>query len=244
MVDLPASVRAATPLEVQQAVVELSRGPNFTPALPPPPVPSGIPEDFTARAVKDLTAPATTSAQRSPRQAAADLFNFASTAIREGRVSDLGEKTAPSNYVAAAQRDMRLISSDGLYGPKTAARGKELLGREFPSRTTPANRRVSKVPASVINALPPAAAQVLALPPPEPPSLEESVSKVSPREAAAALFELITHPPVQWGTKAKPNTLIRSAQADMGGLVADGVYGPKTQAKGKLLLGREFPARK
>jgi hypothetical protein len=55
---------------------------------------------------------------------------------------------------------------------------------------------------------------------------------------------LVTHGPVDWGTKAHPNTLIRSAQHDMGGLTADGVYGPKTQARGSVLLSRSFPARK
>jgi hypothetical protein len=228
--------------EVEQMVRELSR-PNATPARPPAPPPSGTPDSEVDRMVKDLTAPNTSTAARSPRQAATDLYTYVTQALRQGLDGPLGSKAKPDDYVASAQRDMRLISSDGIYGPKTAARGKELLGREFPPRVA-TKRRVAQIPASVINALPPSTASVLSLPPPEPPSLDARVNEVSPREAAAALFELVTHPPVPWGSKASPNSLIRSAQRDMGGLVADGVYGPKTQARGAILLGRQFPARK
>jgi hypothetical protein len=46
------------------------------------------------------------------------------------------------------------------------------------------------------------------------------------------------------GTKAAPAKTVRDAQHDMGGgLIADGIYGPKTQARGKALTGKAFPAR-
>ena len=227
--------------EVQQMVRDLTTRPNMTPAIPAPPPPSGVPDDEAARMVRELTRPDSTAASRSPRQAATDLYTYVTQAMRQGLEGPLGSKTTPDEYLAAAQRDMRLIASDGIYGPKTAARGKELLGREFPPRHA-TKRRV--IPATVINALPASTAAVLDFPPPEPPSLMSKVPVHSPKEAAAALFELVTHPPVSWGSKASPNYLLRDAQRDMGGLTADGIYGPKTQARGTLLLGRSFPARK
>jgi hypothetical protein len=252
---LPASSTTATPLppptdphapEVEQMMRELTR-PDTTPAPPKPtPIaPSGTADTEADRMARELTRPDTSAASRSPRQAATDLFNFVTQAIRDKQDAQLGSKASPSDFVAAAQRDMRLVASDGIYGDKTGARGKELLGREFPKRN-PVKRRVSptKIPAAVVNALPPSTAAILAMPPPEPPSLDQRVAAVSPREAAAALFELVTHPPVDWGTKSKPNPLIRGAQNDMGGLFADGIYGTKTQARGTILLGRQFPARK
>jgi peptidoglycan hydrolase-like protein with peptidoglycan-binding domain len=239
----PALPPPALPMapQVETMVRELSR-PNMTPAKPPLPPPSGVPDDEAERMVRELTRPDSTAASRSPRQAATDLYTYVTQAMRQGLDAPLGSKSKPDDYLAACQRDMRLIASDGIYGPKTAARGKELIGREFPPRNA-TKRRVS-LNASVINSLPAATASVLSLPPPEPPPLQSSVAETSPREAAAALFELVTHPPVSWGSKAAPNPLIRGAQRDMGGLVADGVYGPKTQARGAILLGRSFPARK
>lgn len=46
------------------------------------------------------------------------------------------------------------------------------------------------------------------------------------------------------GTKGKPNAVVRDAQADMGGLATDGIYGPATRTRGKKLIGKTFPARK
>ena len=73
---------------------------------------------------------------RAARAAAQALYDYATAAIRSGAASSLGSKGAPNETVLAAQRDMGRITSDGIYGDKTRARGKELLGREFPARTS------------------------------------------------------------------------------------------------------------
>lgn len=160
-----------------------------------------------------------TGPERSAREAARALLNYVTPLIRGGRQAELGTHDAPNDTVANAQRDMRGIPSDGIYGPRTAARGKELLGVAFPSRTKGAGARVS-VPA----------------PPPSPDAR-------APQEAAAALYELVTHAPIQWGTREQPNSDIRRAQLEMGRVTADGVYGPKTQARAASLLRQAFPAR-
>jgi hypothetical protein len=195
-------------------------------------------------------APATPAQQqaRTAKEAAKALLAYVSPRIRAGQLSELGTKDAPNDFIANAQRDMRLIASDGVYGPKTQARGKELLGLEFPSRTS--NKKRAK--ANAIDVLmqpppepkqPPSAIDVLMQPPPAPPPPGKAVPAHSPLEAASALLALVTHAPVDWGTKARPNKLIAAAQKDMGGLTADGVYGPKTQARGAALLHKPFPAR-
>jgi hypothetical protein len=177
---------------------------------------------------------------RSPKQAAQALRDFAANAIRSGDDAALGSKASPSDTVANAQRDMRLIASDGVYGPKTQARGKELLGIEFPKRA-----RAAPAAPKIIKELPLAPSEVLAQPLPVPPATAIAVNDHSPVEAANALLALLgATAQGTWGTKKAPNELIQKAQADMGGLVADGIYGPKTQKRGAALTGAKWPTRK
>jgi hypothetical protein len=216
--------------------------PNFTPGLPATTKAPGnavapaltMPASAAAPAARTTpSAPARTatpaaapnSSTRAPSDAARELYSLVVPLIRDGNLDALGTNAQPSQAIAILQRDMRVIKSDGIYGPKTAARGKELLGREFPPRTAPANRRVSATPAT---------------PAPQAPKV---AIRYSPEQAAEALYLLVTHPPVDWGSKKLPNSLIEAAQHDMGELVADGVYGPKTQARGTKLTGHKFPAR-
>ena len=197
------------------------------------------------------------AATRSPRQAATDLYAYVVPLVRAGDSTALGVKGHPSNFIAAAQRDMRLIASDGIYGPKTMARGKELLGREFPPRTAkrvapspppePVVPALKVGPATFVPAAPPPvppSVKAMTAPPVAPPPPSVRVNQTSPREAATALYALVKTPPVHWGTKANPNQLILAAQRDMGGLVPDGIYGPATRKRGKELLGMTFPPRK
>jgi hypothetical protein len=165
---------------------------------------------------------------RAPRVAARELLNLVSPLIRAGRLAELGTKEAPSDEIANLQRDMRGLKSDGIYGPKTQARGKELLGIEFPSRSGSKRR---------------AQAQPLPAAPPAPASLATLEVQRAPQEAAHALYELVTTPPVHWGSTESPNADIRRAQQDMGRIAADGIYGPKTQARAAALLRQSFPAR-
>ena len=237
-----------------------------------PPVPLDMVDTIPSHAVQVTDSPPPSSAipataspvQRSAPDAAKALYAYITPLIRAGKTgTELGTTDQPNNFIANAQRDMRIVRSDGIYGPKTAARGKELLGREFPARSStkkrvqPAPQQVDIGPAVIkeatispleaVTKMPPEPGPAAPPPPaapaaPPPPSVQ--VNEHAPQEAAAALYALVTHKPVDWGSKQKPNELIRGAQADMGGLVSDGIYGPKTRDRGTKLLGKSFPARK
>jgi len=222
-------------------------GAKARPPLPPPRMTIDVdrpadPSDFkpkqstppSAAAPLSSASPGVAPQVRSARDAARALLNYVSPLIRAGKAAQLGSKDAPNDTIANAQRDMRIIKSDGIYGPKTAARGKELLGIEFPSRVS--NKRVAPQKLDAID--------LIMKPPPVPPPPSQKVAAHSPLEAASALLVLVTNPPVNWGTRANPNKLIAAAQKDMGGgLKADGVYGPLTASRGAKLLGKPFPAR-
>jgi hypothetical protein len=240
---LPSSSSSAIPSHAVQ-VLESGAPADALHAVPRMPASSAAPRGAAARvnAPEDgphpLSPPGGTDAAplpsppfappaRSPREAARALLNYVQPLVRAGRLAELGSKEAPNDTIANAQRDMRGIASDGVYGPRTAARGKELLGVAFPSRSG-VKRRVSP-------AAPP--------PPPAPDSLATMSLQRAPQEAAAELYELVTHPPIQWGTRAQPNEQIRRLQLELQRLTADGVYGPKTQARAAALLRQAFPAR-
>ena len=86
-------------------------------------------------------------------------------------------------------------------------------------------------------------------PPPKPKAKPRApATKRSPQAAAEALLEYVTAAiaagrAATLGNKSSPNAIVRDAQADMGELVADGIYGPASRARGKALLGKPFPAR-
>lgn len=241
-------------------------------ALPPPAatplsIPS-LPVSVDSSAPDATPLPATTG--RTAKEAARELLSYVSPLIRAGNGDALGTKEAPNQIVLMAQRDMKGkgVVADGVYGPKTAARGKELLGIEFPSRTPAAKRIVSRQPPTAAAAAKPApsAAPVIvdmpqsaaaspapaaplveimkAQPPAPPPPPDVPVAKHSPKEAAAALLIYLEGPSPDFGSKGHPSSIVRDAQSAMGKLTADGIYGPKTQARGRALTGKAFPARK
>lgn len=215
---------AAKAAELQSMLDDLT-GKKSTPATMTPAGPSSPPPPAT------VTPTTPTPSGRTSKQAAQALRDWVNAALKSGNDAALGSSKAPNDTVAIAQRDMRLIVSDGVYGPKTAARGKELLGVEFPSRT---KRRTAAT-----------ATPTPTLSIPVPPATDISVNKHSPIEAANALLVLLNaSAPSTWGTRAQPNDVIAKAQADMGGIVADGIYGAKTQARGRALTGKTFPTRK
>jgi hypothetical protein len=77
------------------------------------------------------------------------------------------------------------------------------------------------------------------------PSGAVEVPHDDPANAAAWVYDqATTNPRWNFGTKARPNAELAKAQADMGGIAADGIYGPATKARGKQLIGRTFPARR
>lgn len=70
---------------------------------------------------------------RTPKKAAQDLLEYVSPILKARRGSELGTKGAPNAFVRAAQTDMG-VKPDGIYGPDTRTKGKQLLGVTFPAR--------------------------------------------------------------------------------------------------------------
>jgi hypothetical protein len=196
------------------------------------------------------------------RQWAEQLYTYALREIREGRASGLGTKGAPNARVKAAQDGMGKLAPDGIYGDKTRARGKELTGKTFPERTQPKAKPPTASPLANLPVIPglfgnkPAAAPA-AKPPQRPigprpgspvPQAAVAPAKRSPVQAARDLLayasDLIGDGKAsQLGNVSKPNAFVMAAQADMGELKSDGIYGLKTRQRGKALTGETFPAR-
>jgi hypothetical protein len=199
-----------------------------TPAAKPKPPPSAAKAEVVSKipihaidvtpapapkpAAKPAPQPAVVSA-RSTKQAAEDLYTLAASLVRSNRGDELGTSLHPNEKVRAAQTDMRgNLKADGVYGPKTMARGKELLGKPFPNR----NSTVKALPA-------PAPKPTAAAPKPAPKPTDKT-------NAAKALdFYLMD------GGRAKAT--IADQQWTLG-LDADGDPGPKTRAAVQSALGR------
>lgn len=207
------------------------------------------------------TAPTPTPIGPTKRVIAQRLYDYVTRLIKEGRAAELGSKGAINATVRDAQKLMGGIAADGIYGTATRARGKELLGREFPARDNP-KARVSPVathatppPVSRLAQSAPITATQAASKPsapgqPKPAVAPKPVAAPSrgDKQAAQDLLAyarrvLASNQGSQLGTAREPSAIVRSAQADMGELVADGVYGPTTRARGKALTGTTFPAR-
>lgn len=100
---------------------------------------------------------------------------------------------------------------------------------------------------------PPSGAMIPAIPPiPHPAEapatplteLHQQSATESPQHAAAAeLYHYLTSGSADWGYPGRPSKTIQKYQWAMGSLTPDGIYGPKTQARGRALLGTPFPSR-
>jgi hypothetical protein len=210
-------------------------------------------------APSDVIKPTLDMPQRSPKQAANDLYTYVSQMARDGRGAELGTASNPNANVLSAQMSMRGLKADGIYGNATRARGKELLGREFPAREPkrraappPPDEPAKAVKARQLVEMGPAlfdaaksipdtpAVPVRDVPalatPHAPPPPDQHVPEHSPIEAASALHLYINAPGADLGSKERPNDLIRGAQQDMGQVKADGIFGPKTRARMNALL--------
>jgi hypothetical protein len=64
------------------------------------------------------------------------MFDYVTAELRAGRAAGLGDRTHKNATVRTLQAAMGGIVADGVYGPATRARGRELLGREFPARAS------------------------------------------------------------------------------------------------------------
>lgn len=78
--------------------------------------------------------PTAASAKRAPQKAAQDLLAYVKPILAAKKGSELGTKGAPNPFVKSAQIDMGGVAADGIYGPDTRARGKQLLNVTFPAR--------------------------------------------------------------------------------------------------------------
>lgn len=241
----------------------------FAPAAAPPePEPRQLPAPRTAidsipsHAVEVVTEtpvtaiPVTSPAPgRTPPQAARELLSYVSPLARGGNTAELGTKDKPNETIRGLQTEMRGLKADGVYGPKTQARGKELLGVEFPARAggkkivpkqapPPSAAKPSAAAAAApAPSLPPAIAELK--PAPAPPPIDVPVAEHSPKEAAEALWLYLQQPNANKGHKGAPSEIVRDAQKDMGGgLKPDGIYGPKTATRAKQLTGKAFPQAK
>jgi hypothetical protein len=76
----------------------------------------------------------TPAAKRNPAQAALDLLAYVTPILAAKRGSELGLKNKPNAFVKAAQLDMNDLPTDGIYGPRTRAKGTALTGKKFPPR--------------------------------------------------------------------------------------------------------------
>lgn len=128
--------QVALPPEVQ-SVTEMKAGTSkVAPAASPPALPPPNPEQPAL--AQEPPAPA--AAKRTSRQAAQELYDYVTPLIRRGQSHVLTDESNRNEIVHKAQQDMggkQLLAAlakgqGGIYGPLTRARGKELLGREFP----------------------------------------------------------------------------------------------------------------
>jgi murein L,D-transpeptidase YcbB/YkuD len=122
------------------------------------------------------------------------------------RTNDFGSKAKPSATVKQLQTAMGGLTADGIVGPKTNARA-AALGVTLP---LPTGHAVT-APAA------PAA------------------KPISPSTAAAQQLRDYLTSTHDFGSKAKPSATVKKLQAQMGGLTADGIVGPKTRARASAL---------
>ena len=117
-----------------------------------------------------------------------------------------GSKAKPNPQLKIYQAAMGGLDVDGIDGPKTQARARALLTVDNVKNGSPA-----------------------------PVMTQKKVDALSPRDYALALQNHLDNGGSA-GTAAKPSPQVRSAQLGMGGgIVADGIYGPNTQARARAL---------
>lgn len=117
--------------------------------------------------------------RRTAKAAAEQLYTLATAAIRNGKPETLGTLAHPNAQIREMQKDMRGIEADGVYYKKTQARGKELLGKPFPTRPESSLHEPS------VRALPPPAEHVTVKPAAKPAARARPAAKPTPAKPAA-----------------------------------------------------------
>lgn len=72
------------------------------------------------------------SVPKTPKGAAEALYKYVTR--KETNPRRWGTKNAPNLFIGAMQNIMGELEPDGIYGPRTRRRGKQLIGRTFPVR--------------------------------------------------------------------------------------------------------------
>lgn len=86
-------------------------------------------------------------------------------------------------------------------------------------------------------------------PPAQSDDVETTVDQVTQADPVAAANELAAYvrankgKGVALGVKGRPNDTVRALQLQMGEVEADGIYGPATRERGRVLTGRAMPSR-
>lgn len=125
-----------------------------------------------------------------------------------------GSKANPDRNVAQYQKDMGKLDNDGIVGPKTRARA-HVLGVTLPTAIPASTQKLVE-------------------------QLEKSGGP-SPANAAKVLASYLKETK-RFGTKAYPDARVKRLQSLMGGIDADGIVGPKTNARARA-LGVTLPVR-
>jgi hypothetical protein len=140
-------------------------------------------------------------------------------------------KSAPAPTAKAA---LASIKAPPKPAPKPAAPAK-------PSKPAVKSAPAPK-PAVKAAAPKPAAVKAPAKPAAKPAAVVKAPAKRAPVQAARDLLTYLQTRGANYGTKNAPSGPVRDAQRDMGGVAADGIYGPSTRARGAA-LGVKLPAR-
>lgn len=227
---LPPYASAYAPKSPPAAPIKLAPA-KATPAKPPLKLvvkpaaakPTTLPKPPAKKAAAPVAKLVPTPPAKSP--AISDLASAAANAVR-GFIVANGGKPPQIAISQVRQYQTALASSavkvDGIWGPVTRAATAKTL--KVSESTLPPYASAYGKPAATALAFP----------------------ARTPAQAARDLLAYLTKINTvasTWGTKAKPNETVRRAQADMGQLVADGIYGPKTQARGSALAGQKLPVR-
>jgi hypothetical protein len=130
------------PIPLQPPPSSMPSMPTFPVTVPPTATPVKRPfgdQPLDVEATRSNIAPpkaaaATPPAKRSANQAALDLLAYVTPILAAKRGAELGVKGAPNGVVKAAQLDMGDVPADGIYGPRTRAKGTALSGKKFPPR--------------------------------------------------------------------------------------------------------------
>jgi len=216
-VELPGAQPRKTATKPQTAAAAQSRPePHWLPEPPASrPAPAAAPRPAASAAPAAQPAASEPPAKQPIPSKAAEAARSLRTYLEGGGY--MGSKKKPDATVKGFQKVMGGLTPDGIYGPKTQARARAL--------GTTLKTREAYLPKITIG---PAVIEK------EGPMLAPKAATDPKKQAALALaVHLEAHGAP--GTKAKPDSTVKALQKRMGSVTADGIYGPKTEARARAL---------